>query len=935
MRDSITSFLRKLVPEGRLFVCTNDKHQKDTAIWTNIPCDGIDQAVDTAMAKNVGKNVDIYFTPAVFNSENPAKRQASRATKFKCFFIDIDVGSEDGKYKSKKIVVDRFNYFRKKYDFPSPSVYVESGGGYHMYWALTEEISADEWFNVATAFKNGLAKTDLKTDPTVTADKARVLRLPETKNWKTDPPSECKAVKEGAPISIEAFKEAVTRLPSTEIPVMSTAMQIPGVAPDLGIEGNIKTTFELFDFDIVVDKCGQVKRICDKGGPSEGLWFLGLALAQHSTDPEASAIRVSEKHPDYLKNATLGKLRSVQNQGANAPSCERFRQLGDKSICLKCPHYKKITTPAQLRADLPADVVVRAASEFRNNLAARAAVEPCKPYYRTGTSVIIRSADDEPATVIIAGDFYPTHYTRDRTTNEHCTNWRLKTDRLTCDFNVPNASLADSKELLTTLHRNGVPINVQRAIQPYMVHYINQLNSHMASNAIISTVGWSDDFKEFSLGSVVYKSDGSSESHEMDANLKGFVPGLDEKKGTLKSWTDMMQFYTAKDHEPHRFMIYSGFASPLYHMTGHDGVSIFASGKSGVGKTTALLAVCSIWGDPKKLKQNGTKNGSTPKARNRTLAAFKNIPACFDDMSNLTSTQLSSFALNISQGRDTATLTASRNAREVGTWSMISQISSNNNAYERMMRDSTVGGAETMRVFQIAMELSDAHTIEEANRFANVDIGSNFGHAGHIFMQYVVKNYDKVKEDIHKTIVKIDHIAKTGSAERFWVAAIACAYVAGEIAIELGLLKWDTLVKDIMWAIMQIDVAKKQSEDNLADPVEILRSFINRNASAIVIISDPSASNRIGSRSITVAEHIPKGPIYGREVRGPSHELYISRAEIKRHCGDHNVSFSAVENDLMEAKVLKQSNVQKTLGAGVDELPKGQTRCWVIDGSKL
>lgn len=935
MRNSITSFLRKLVPEGRMFVCTNDKYQKDTAIWANHPCDSIERAAMLAHEKSLGKNVDVYFTPGVFDNTDPAKRAASRTTKFKCFFIDLDVGDEAGKYKSKKSAVELFNFFRKEYNFPAPTV-VDSGGGYHLYWPLTEEISADEWLVVANAFKEGLNRADLKADPTVTSDRARVLRVPGTKNWKTDPPKKCVIVKDRDPISFAEFKEAVSRLPSVDIPVLTTTLQIPGVAPDLGVESNIKSTFEAFDFEAVVNKCSQLKSICDTGGPSEGLWFLGVAMAQHSSDPEASAIRVSEKHRDYTKSSALGKLRSVQNQGANAPSCERFKQVGDSSLCLNCPHYKRISTPAQLREDPPEEVLKLLVSNgLRNNLAARAAVDAPKPFYRTGSSVLMRFGEDEPATLIISGDFYPTHYTRDRTTNEHCTLWRLKTDRLDCDIKVSNALLADTKEMLKLLHINGVPINSQKQVLPYMSHYINQLNSKTDANTIISTVGWSEDHKEFNLGSVVYKSDGGSESHEMDKTLKGFVPGLDDKKGTLEGWTEMMQFYDVRDHEPHRFMVYAGFASPLYHMTGHDGVSIFASGKSGIGKTTTLLAVCSIWGDPKRLKQNGTKSGSTVKARNKILASFNNIPACFDDMSNLTSAQLSDFALNISQGRDTTTLTQKRTAGEVGTWSMISQISSNNNAYELMMRDSTVGGAETMRVFQISIEMSKVHTLDEANRFANVDLHSNYGHAGHVFIQYVVKNYDKVKADIHKTISKIDHVAKTGSAERFWVATIACSYVAGKIAIELGLLKWESLTKDILWAVSQIAVAKQQSMDSIADPVDILRGFINRNASTIVIISDPSANNRIGSRNITVAEHIPKGPVWGREVRGSRPEFYISKAEIRRYCGENNASFSAVESDLRRARVITNVNAQKTLGAGIDELPKGQTRCWVIDGTKL
>lgn len=64
-----------------------------------------------------------------------------------------------------------------------PSLLIHSGGGYHVYWFL-EEPTTD--VDRVERILKGLAPR-LKADVKV-AERARVLRVPETMNWKYDPP---------------------------------------------------------------------------------------------------------------------------------------------------------------------------------------------------------------------------------------------------------------------------------------------------------------------------------------------------------------------------------------------------------------------------------------------------------------------------------------------------------------------------------------------------------------------------------------------------------------------------------------------------------------------------------------------------------------------------------------------------------------------------
>ena len=78
--------------------------------------------------------------------------------------------------------------FRKHYKLPFPTAVVNSGRGLHIYWTLTRSYSRAEWLPVAERLKAACAEFGLEADQLVTADAARVLRIPSTHNFKGDPP---------------------------------------------------------------------------------------------------------------------------------------------------------------------------------------------------------------------------------------------------------------------------------------------------------------------------------------------------------------------------------------------------------------------------------------------------------------------------------------------------------------------------------------------------------------------------------------------------------------------------------------------------------------------------------------------------------------------------------------------------------------------------
>lgn len=81
---------------------------------------------------------------------------------------------------------------RAVWEFPQrPSLLIESGGGYHIYWRLKESATKDDIAQVE-ALNRQLAEY-LGGDMGAT-DASRILRLPETFNQKYDPPRPVKVI---------------------------------------------------------------------------------------------------------------------------------------------------------------------------------------------------------------------------------------------------------------------------------------------------------------------------------------------------------------------------------------------------------------------------------------------------------------------------------------------------------------------------------------------------------------------------------------------------------------------------------------------------------------------------------------------------------------------------------------------------------------------
>ena len=136
--------------------------------------------------------------------DETGSRVASHVKQLKAFFLDLDCGPSK-EYANQTDALTALRTFCKQTKLPRPTL-INSGRGIHVYWRLDTAVSRETWHPVAERLKGLCKRNGLHADPVVTADAARVLRIPGTRNHKGDPPLDVTVVGEiGGAVDFAAF----------------------------------------------------------------------------------------------------------------------------------------------------------------------------------------------------------------------------------------------------------------------------------------------------------------------------------------------------------------------------------------------------------------------------------------------------------------------------------------------------------------------------------------------------------------------------------------------------------------------------------------------------------------------------------------------------------------------------------------------------------
>lgn len=269
-----------------------------------------------------------------------------------------------------------------------PTFIVSSGAGLHVYYALTADISADEWNPVAKALRAFAASQGLKVDSSCTADSARVLRPLGALHNNGE---RVKLIgRQGKTWSLD---ELAAKLPEPE-PVLAAPTRTKLKVNDK-LQMWEPTPTSAFK---VAEKCAALREVAAvKGDVPEPLWHAMIGVVKFSVEGLDAAHEWSCGYDGYDPAETEQKFERYAGTGPT--TCETFGRL--TKACEGCEYRGKITSPMQLGrmnvqevAALPEEARPPAPPEFTELNARYAQV-------RVGTDVLI--ADTQSPIVSVDG----------------------------------------------------------------------------------------------------------------------------------------------------------------------------------------------------------------------------------------------------------------------------------------------------------------------------------------------------------------------------------------------------------------------------------------------------------------------------------------------------------------------------------------------------
>lgn len=325
-----------------------------------------------AQSKNTIK--DIYYCLSLQAEANKngsgnltAKRHASLALSLKAIWLDVDVKDPPKGYATLLDAVEAVTAFRAAAGLPAPSALVHSGGGLHVYWISDRALPKAKWEPYAQGLKALALEHELRCDAGITTDAARILRVPNTLNYKTDPPKPVKllALREQS-LDYDFARTLGFLTNTTAAPACSGALFIENNQPTRPAAAFAALPKESLSEGLdnyadqpplalqsITKECAFIRDALETGGKdySQPMWNLTTLAATFLEGGKKLAHEMGNQHPEYNWESTdalwARKNRERKEKGLGWPSCQAIQDAGCIS-CATCPHVSKGKSPLHL-----------------------------------------------------------------------------------------------------------------------------------------------------------------------------------------------------------------------------------------------------------------------------------------------------------------------------------------------------------------------------------------------------------------------------------------------------------------------------------------------------------------------------------------------------------------------------------------------------------
>ena len=862
-----------------------------------------------------------YFACSKY--ETNKSRTQPNAKYIKAFWLDIDCG-EGKDYPSQGEGLAALKNFCKATGLPKPTV-VNSGRGLHIYWRLSRIITAEEWKPVAERIKYLCDEYDFHVDPSRTADLASILRVPETLNFKDDPPK---------PVSIICLSEEVEyETIKSQLGVLVAPPEFNVPRQELNELTKALANNEEKWFKIIIKKtikgegCAQIHKIAtEQETVNYELWRAGLSVAWACEDRDTAIHKISERHQEYDFQETIRKAMDT----GGPQKCVTFEKW-NPSGCEGCPHKGKIVGPIALGRKI---VKARAEDNFVEVEAKSPEVPVTKitipeypfPYFRGKQGgVYIELADNDPI-LVYQHDIYVVKRMRDPQKGEVA--WirlHLPKDGIK-EFALPITEVMTKEKLREKLGFYGVAALQKQmdAIMVYIIKFVNELQYKTDVEVMRMQYGWADKNSKFVIGDQEITAEGIrySPPSSMTSALSEYMQPV----GTLDEWKKIANVYNRPSMEPHAFGFFTAFGSPLLtHLNLKGAVINLVNNVSGTGKTTVAKVMHSVYGHPEEqmLIAKDTIN-----VKLHRMGVMGNLPISCDEITNVEAEHFSDFVYAVSQGRARNRMKSQSNEERLNTskWSLLCVCTSNASFYDKLASLKSTPDGELMRLIEFQIPVNSVMNKVEADEiFSQLD--NNYGHAGRIYLQWLVSNLEEAIDMVKQVQVVIDKKVKFSGRERFWSGVAACNIAGAMIAKKLGLIDID-IKRVFEWMVVEFSKMRHEIKAPPTNQASTIGEFLNEFRGSILVIND-AADKRSGMSQLPVVE--PKFDLLAR-IEPDTKKLFISAKHLRQFCTKNQITLKDVLNTLA-AEGIYEKTVKKRMAKGtkIEGLP---TDAFMFDCSK-
>lgn len=905
-------------------------------------------------------NANLYFAMATFRT--PTKRTKANAESLKCFWVDLDAGEKkykkhgDKVYRTRGEAIEDFADFLDFTGFIEPTYIVSSGEGWHLYWVMDQALTPEEWFPIASAFRQYCTVHELRVDAPLMIDYAHILRVPGSRHQASQNTVEIKRRSATEVIAVQDFKDAIEHRVKIDYNLedadRSHNLEL-GERPDYliakapGKEWDSLQAKFTKDFSrcLGTTGCDQLKFSYEhQDQVNENLWRATMSVVHSCEDSESWAIKVSEHHPAYSEEQTLEKLRKTEDKPY---TCETFNIL-NPDVCKNCMHYEKIKSPAVLTL-IP--------------LVSTEAVEiEVKPAVNKAPDKGVKIADIEDlgdlSLLTTSIPEFPAPFSRhkdgglwvesDGVFTEICPHDVYVMDRMydpvqagevmLIRFHTPNDGLRQftianemligtGTDAIKVLAKHGITLNMEKSKQ--MVSFLRLSMQQMIQDSSAQkrrdNFGWTEDNNSFVLGNVEFYQDSTARpvipTERIEVFASSFTPVV---TADWAAWADAADMYNHPGMEANWFVLATALSSPLYALDNvSGGIVHLYSTASGTGKTTSAQVGLSIWGVPVKgtgKKELSSINGDTMVATFTKASVFKSVPMYIDEITTRPVHELRDTVYAFTQGRDKDRGEAGSNNIRVNnsTWESCAITSGNRSLYDSLGRSGDISEALLARMIEIEfshnLSLRKFYTADEIKHRIDIMQLQNYGIIGQRFIRWMITRVDEVRTRLKKARADLNRLLQFSQSERYWENMLVCSLTAYRIGYELEF--WDypeaPLLEFMKGLIRKTREETKYSSNSTAD---LLSMFLNDHiGERLIVVSDKNDSGkayarRVPNQTISIREELHTG------------QLFIRRESLEHWCNENNYGYTKLKTELQHAgaKEVRKNLAADTIFSGSED----------------